>query len=44
VQAAGRVIRAPAHRGVLYLIDDRINRSEVRSLLPVWWRISAEVA
>ena len=43
VQAAGRVIRAPSDRGVLYLIDDRINRSEVRSLLPAWWRIS-EVA
>jgi DNA excision repair protein ERCC-2 len=40
VQAAGRVIRAPSDRGMLYLIDDRINRSEVRSLLPAWWRIS----
>jgi len=43
VQAAGRVIRAPSDRGVLYLIDDRFSRSEVRALLPDWWRIS-EVA
>jgi DNA excision repair protein ERCC-2 len=43
VQAAGRVIRTPSDRGVLYLIDDRFKRREVRSLLPAWWRIS-EVA
>jgi DNA excision repair protein ERCC-2 len=43
VQAAGRVIRAPSDRGVLYLIDDRFARAEVRSLLPPWWRIN-EVA
>jgi len=43
VQAAGRVIRAASDRGVLYLIDDRFNRSEVRDLLPRWWRIT-EVA
>ena len=41
VQAAGRVIRAPSDHGVLYLIDDRFARSEVRSLLPRWWRINA---
>ena len=40
IQAAGRVIRAPADRGVLYLIDDRFARTEVRSLLPAWWRIN----
>jgi len=34
------VIRAPADRGVLYLIDDRFARTEVRSLLPAWWRIN----
>jgi DNA excision repair protein ERCC-2 len=39
VQAAGRVIRAPSDRGVLYLIDDRFSRGEVRRLLPRWWRI-----
>jgi DNA excision repair protein ERCC-2 len=40
VQAAGRVIRAPSDRGVLYLIDDRFTRAEVRKLLPAWWRIN----
>ncbi|SAK47928.1 ATP-dependent DNA helicase [Caballeronia ptereochthonis] len=39
VQAAGRVIRGPLDRGVLYLIDDRFTRAEVRRLLPAWWRI-----
>jgi DNA excision repair protein ERCC-2 len=39
VQAAGRVIRGPDDRGVLYLIDDRFTRSDVRQLLPVWWRV-----
>jgi DNA excision repair protein ERCC-2 len=37
VQAAGRVIRTPADRGVLLLIDDRFARPEVRALLPAWW-------
>jgi Rad3-related DNA helicase len=40
IQAAGRVIRAPSDRGVLYLIDDRFARTEVRRLLPSWWRIN----
>jgi DNA excision repair protein ERCC-2 len=39
VQAAGRVIRGPEDRGVLYLIDDRFTRSDVRRLLPAWWRV-----
>jgi DNA excision repair protein ERCC-2 len=39
VQAAGRVIRGPHDRGVLYLIDDRFARPEVRRLLPPWWRV-----
>jgi Rad3-related DNA helicase len=39
VQAAGRVIRTPEDRGVLYLIDDRFARSDVRRLLPPWWTI-----
>jgi Rad3-related DNA helicase len=43
IQAAGRVIRAPSDRGVLYLIDDRFARGQVRRLLPSWWRIN-EVA
>ena len=37
VQAAGRVIRTPADRGVVHLIDDRFTRAEVRALLPAWW-------
>jgi DNA excision repair protein ERCC-2 len=41
VQAAGRVIRSRADRGVVYLIDDRYARREVRRLLPPWWRIGA---
>lgn len=36
-QAAGRVIRTPRDRGVIWLIDDRFTRPEVRSLLPQWW-------
>jgi DNA excision repair protein ERCC-2 len=39
VQAAGRVIRGPADRGVVVLMDDRFARPEVRGLLPAWWRI-----
>ncbi|WP_250453627.1 ATP-dependent DNA helicase [Caballeronia sp. ATUFL_M2_KS44] len=39
VQAAGRVIRGPQDRGVLYLIDDRFARGEVRRLLPAWWQV-----
>ena len=38
VQAAGRVIRTPEDRGVVYLIDDRFRRPEVRELLPSWWQ------
>jgi DNA excision repair protein ERCC-2 len=39
VQAAGRVIRTPEDRGWVCLMDDRYRRSEVRALLPAWWRI-----
>ena len=39
VQAAGRVIRTPQDRGVVYLIDDRFKRPEVRALLPHWWSL-----
>ncbi|MFC4158715.1 ATP-dependent DNA helicase [Chitinimonas lacunae] len=39
VQAAGRVIRTPQDRGVVYLIDDRYDDSRVRKLLPRWWRV-----
>jgi Rad3-related DNA helicase len=37
VQAAGRVIRTEADRGVVYLIDDRFAQPQVRELLPRWW-------
>ena len=39
VQAAGRVIRTPTDQGVVYLMDDRFDREEVRSLLPPWWKV-----
>ena len=39
VQAAGRVIRGSDDRGVVYLIDDRFAQTEVRRLLPRWWRL-----
>jgi Rad3-related DNA helicase len=39
VQAAGRVVRTMADRGVVVLIDDRFDKLEVRELLPRWWRI-----
>jgi DNA excision repair protein ERCC-2 len=39
VQAAGRVIRTQQDRGVVYLIDDRFARQEVRQLLPAWWQL-----
>ena len=39
VQAAGRVVRGSSDRGVVYLIDDRFGRAEVRRLLPRWWRV-----
>lgn len=39
IQAAGRVIRTRNDRGVVYLIDDRFARREVRELLPAWWKL-----
>lgn len=39
VQAAGRVIRSEQDQGVVFLIDDRYRRAEVRALLPRWWRV-----
>jgi len=39
VQAAERVIRGQSDRGVLYLIDDRYTRADVRHLLPAWWQV-----
>ncbi|MEJ8853489.1 helicase C-terminal domain-containing protein [Variovorax robiniae] len=39
VQAAGRVIRTENDTGVVYLLDDRFDRPEVRGLLPAWWQV-----
>ncbi len=39
VQAAGRVIRTEQDRGVVWLIDDRFARLDVRALLPAWWKV-----
>ncbi len=39
VQAAGRVIRTTSDSGVVYLIDDRFTRPEVKGLLPGWWKV-----
>ena len=39
VQAAGRVIRTETDAGVLYLLDDRFARPEIRQLLPAWWQV-----
>jgi len=39
VQAAGRVIRGEADRGVLHLMDERFARADVRRLLPRWWAV-----
>lgn len=41
VQAAGRVIRTEADRGVVFLLDDRFARPEIRRLLPGWWKLEA---
>jgi Rad3-related DNA helicase len=41
VQAAGRVIRTETDRGVVWLIDDRFARPEVRALLPAWWDVDS---
>ena len=39
VQAAGRVIRTQDDTGVIYLMDDRFTRPDVKKLLPAWWRV-----
>ena len=39
-QAAGRVIRSSTDRGVVFLMDDRFARDEVRQLLPAWWNVT----
>jgi Rad3-related DNA helicase len=42
VQAAGRVIRTELDHGVVWLIDDRFSRPDVRALLPAWWDVDAQ--
>ena len=42
VQAAGRVIRTTTDEGVIYLMDDRFARPEVRPLLPSWWQVEVQ--
>ena len=44
VQAAGRVIRTLQDTGVVYLIDDRFCRAELRELLPAWWDMNIKPA
>jgi len=39
VQAAGRVIRTTQDQGVIFLMDDRFARPEVKRLLPEWWEV-----
>jgi DNA excision repair protein ERCC-2 len=38
LQASGRVIRSPADRGVVLLIDTRFVESRYRRLFPGWWQ------
>jgi DNA excision repair protein ERCC-2 len=38
LQAAGRVIRSEADRGVVVLIDSRFAQARYRRLFPGWWR------
>ena len=44
VQAAGRVIRRTTDRGVVYLIDDRFSRPEVKELFPPWWNVQEKIS
>jgi len=37
IQAAGRLIRTPEDNGVIELIDPRIQKQDIKSLLPRWW-------
>jgi Rad3-related DNA helicase len=40
IQAAGRVIRSKTDTGYLWLLDERFQKSDVRKLLPDWWKIT----
>ncbi|RWU19211.1 ATP-dependent DNA helicase [Pseudomonas alkylphenolica] len=37
IQAAGRVIRGTADRGMVMLIDDRFAEARVQQMFPSWW-------
>jgi DNA excision repair protein ERCC-2 len=39
IQAAGRLIRTETDRGHVLLVDARYRRSDIRALLPAWWRV-----
>lgn len=39
VQAAGRVIRTPEDKGVLWLLDERFNQPAIQQWLPRWWQL-----
>lgn len=41
VQAAGRVIRTRADRGIVHLMDDRFALPQISKLLPSWWQLDA---
>jgi DNA excision repair protein ERCC-2 len=40
IQAAGRVIRSEADRGVVLLIDIRFTEARYREMLPAWWNVT----
>lgn len=39
IQAAGRVIRTTSDEGYLWLLDQRFQQSQIKSLLPDWWQL-----
>ncbi|SDT98962.1 ATP-dependent DNA helicase [Halopseudomonas salegens] len=39
VQAAGRVIRTPDDKGVLWLLDERFSQPAIQQWLPRWWQL-----
>jgi len=40
LQAVGRVVRSETDRGVVLLIDARLNETRYRRLFPAWWKYS----
>jgi Rad3-related DNA helicase len=37
IQAAGRVIRTTSDKGYVWLLDQRFQQPQIKSLLPEWW-------